>query len=545
MSDLKRKRIIDEDDIVNASKRSKRSNRSSKQTKIIDKYLDDKYLDDEDLDDEDLDDEDLDDEDYDPDYDPDLDEFIVPDTFVEYDNRKMTPKSKKKKMTTIQEKELNKILDEFDNKTMSEFEILKSNLSSNDKLECYELMRVMKQIKKNEGEIECWLTIRNKLFNKINKSNPFTKEDHNELIRLKKIVNVDLSLEHKIIRSKHPDEIKLKIYEKYNSIKNLSIDDETRGKYEDWINKCLNLPSDTILLTSLYKNCIEMLSNVKNKMDTMMYGQDLVKERILEVLTSMWTNPSRSKNCMVFLGKPGVGKTALARNLATSTGLPYYQISFGGSKDSSILKGHGLTYISSTPGEIVEALISMKIKNGILFLDELDKIQNQEMINTLLHILDYTQNSEFKDNYLQGVPIDLSKLIIIASINSLDTLGDVLADRLPIIQFKDYTVEDKVNIGLTYLVPSVIDNLSLDKRMIKYDKSSVAYIMEKTNIKEAGVRQLERNISTIFDRLNVLIQIHKSKKKFMMSYDIPNMTLPITLNKNVIDILFEEYQYKA
>jgi ATP-dependent Lon protease len=109
-----------------------------------------------------------------------------------------------------------------------------------------------------------------------------------------------------------------------------------------------------------------------------------------------------------FVGQPGTGKTYLARHLAKAIGIPFYQISFGGVKDASFFKGHGYTYVGSGPGEISKALISMGSKNGILFLDELDKIRNTpqgtEVASALLHILDYAQNHEFKDTYLSGIP---------------------------------------------------------------------------------------------------------------------------------------------
>ncbi len=503
------------------------------------------------------------DSDSDPDYDPlddlDNDSFIVPDTFIEYENgieENPTFKTRSVKIDDVDiekyQGDVDRLINEFNKKDINEYTIIKSDLSFQDKIECYELLRILKNTRIFEGESHSWVELRNKLYNKVVKSKPFTQEDYNEAERLRGLIVSDLSLEQRILRSNHPDNIKSRIYEKYQYMKNLPEDDETRGKYEEWINKCLALPSEVIELTTLYKDCTEMLLSVRGNMDKGLYGQDLVKERIMEVLTAMWTNPDRTRNTIVFLGNPGVGKTALARLLADSIGLPFYQISFGGAKDSSIIKGHSLTYISSKPGEIVEGLIQMGIKNGILYLDELDKILNsvngREVANSLLHILDYSQNLEFKDNYLHGIPIDLSKLIIVISINTLESINSILRDRLPIVSFNDYTLDDKVNIGTYHLTPKIISNLGIPKDSVKFDRSSIAHIIEKSNIFEHGVRQLERNISTIFERINVLIQINKSnnrnKSKVKLSYTIPNFKLPLKLNKGVIDSLFEEYIYE-
>jgi len=240
-------------------------------------------------------------------------------------------------------------------------------------------------------------------------------------------------------------------------------------------------------------------------------------------------------------------KTAFARCLADSIGLPFYQISFGGVKDSSFLKGHGFTYVGSEPGEIVKALNQMKYKNGILFLDELDKIKDtphgQEVTSTLLHILDYTQNHEFKDEYLSGIPVDLSHLIIILAINDIKTVDKILLDRLELVEFKDYNAKDKVEIGYRYMIPRIMKNLNIDPKNIKVTKENVAYIIRKSRVDEKGVRQLERNLATILSRYNTLklININNNTKKMKLSYNIPNFKLPFELNNRNIDKLFNEF----
>jgi ATP-dependent Lon protease len=513
---------------------------------------------------DDLDEDDLDEDDYDEYDDPMTNgRFIVPDTYVEYadgrieydpSNGKDNNDRRYKWIRDVDdetykkyESEYNKIIDNYNERDITISDILKSNLSHQKKYECYELLVVLNSMRRLEGESEHYMNLRQHLYQMVKKSVPFTQQENNELDKFNELLRHEDDLLHKIIRSKHTDEIKLKLIDKYHKIKNCAEDDESRVKGEEWISTCLNLPTDIIELTSLYKDCASMLVELGKNLDEGIYGQRSVKERIMEIMAAMWTNSKRSRNCIVFLGSPGVGKTELARLLANSIGLPFYQISFGGAHDSSVLKGHSYTYIGSKPGEMAEALISMGVKNGILFLDELDKIiatpHGQEVVNTLLHILDYTQNSEFKDNYLHGIPIDLSKLIIIVSINNLGAIDSILKDRLPIVSFNDYTIEDKIHIGTEYLIPRILKNLNMNSSSIKYDKSSVSYIIEKSKIPEAGVRQLERNLSTIFERINLLIQLNKDKSKRMkMSYDIPKFKIPITLNKETIDVLFEEYR---
>ncbi len=190
----------------------------------------------------------------------------------------------------------------------------------------------------------------------------------------------------------------------------------------------------------------------------------------------------------------------------------------------------------------------MKSKNGILFLDELDKIQatqkGQEVSSTLLHILDYTQNHEFKDEYLSGIPIDLSQLIIIIAINDISKIDKILLDRLQLIPFTDYNNTDKFTIGYKYLAPRIMKNLKMNLNEVIISEQAVRYIISKSQIPEKGVRQLERNIGTILERINTLKQIHLGNRDMCgikLSYMIPNFRLPIELNKQNIDILFSEF----
>jgi ATP-dependent Lon protease len=497
--------------------------------------------------DEDVDEEWESDESYEDLNDKTLGGFIVPDTFIDHSIK--SRRNINDKINSEFKDDIKLLMKEYDDKKVSVVDIVKSKLSSEKKLDCFEKLIIMNNELRSCGPTDYYHNLKNSIFKTLNEYAPFTQSDEKELTRLLTHKNNKMSLEQEIIRSNHSDDIKLKMYEQYKYMNDLRNDDESKSKYTEWIRTCLELPTELIKLHDIYRSCDHLIINVKKKLDMKLFGQNQVKEKILEILAMMWTNPLSNNKCVVFKGNPGVGKTALARILADSIGLPFYQISLGGAKDVSLLKGHGITYISSKPGEFVNALRQMKHKNGILFLDELDKItgdnassgNGMEVLNCLLHVLDYTQNNDFKDNYLHGIPIDLSNLVIILSINDLNCINNILRDRLPIVEFSDYDKKEKVEIGYNYLIPRVAKNVGVDLKKIKFDKSSVACIIEKSNIIESGVRQLERNITTIFQRLNLLLNVNKkTHNKINLSYNVPKLKIPINLNRTLIDSLFEE-----
>jgi ATP-dependent Lon protease len=434
------------------------------------------------------------------------------------------------------------ILKEIKDRMITETHILQSHLTFKDKVEMMELLRVMQNI---EPDTEEWLHLKIKLYEKIKKATPLTEDDMKIADTLKNINNDELSIEHKILRSKHPDKIKAIIYKKYQEIQYLDKGDESYYKILEWINVALELPTEIINFSNEYNSAIELLLQVNDHMNKNIYGQMRVKERILELTSAIYSNPHSNNRCVGLVGPPGVGKTSFARSLADGMGLPFYQISFGGMIDSAFLKGHNTAYIGSKPGAIVKALVDMGCQNGILFLDELDKIQEslhgKEVASSLLHILDYTQNSEFTDMYIQEIPIDLSKLLIVISINDPSVIDKVLLDRLPLIQLEGYNIDEKIKIGLNYMIPKIHKHLKIEPTEVIINENVMRYIVLKSNVGDPGVRQLERNLYNIFERINILKIINMNKKnnkrQITMSYNIKNFRIPFNLKEKHVDIL--------
>ncbi len=431
---------------------------------------------------------------------------------------------------------------------ITERDIMKSSMSFEDKVEIMEEFRVLNSYKK---DTQFWLDLKRKLYKKISDTTFLTDEDRIQVTRLKNIGKTTDPVPLRILKANIPDDIKSIIWKRYEEIKKLGESDSGYLKGINWINRALNIPRNIINIKEKYSMPFNLINKIYTSMEKKLYGQYLAKNKIIEMICAMWSNPNTKKKMVGFIGPPGSGKTAFARHLADSMGLPFYQISLGGARDPSFLKGHHFTYVGSESGEIAKALGQMKAKNGILFFDELDKIQDtpngQEVTSTLLHILDYTQNHEFKDDYLSGIPIDLSQLIIILAINDVRKIDKVLLDRLQLTQFTNYTKIDKINIGYNFMIPKIMKNLNMNPNDIVITKDSVKYIVSKSGIEEYGVRQLERNLSTILERVNTLKQINIGKQgnqnssSIQLKYNIPNFRLPIVLNRENIDKLFYEY----
>ena len=226
--------------------------------------------------------------------------------------------------------------------------------------------------------------------------------------------------------------------------------------------------------------------------------------------------------------------TMIAKILANIMDYPFEQISLGGINSSEFLKGHDYTYVGSQPGEIVKCLKQMKYKNGILFFDEFEKIKDQELISSLLHITDPIQNSEFKDNYLGELTIDLSHLWFIYSMNSLPR-DDALSDRMFYIELEGYSHKDKIEIIDRYLFPKLLRNIGLNNNDISMSEETIRYFISKVcSSSDKGVRNIEKNI---FDMINKITFLHKNQNQdgvldgFNVSFDIgEKITYPFIIS---------------
>ncbi len=314
-------------------------------------------------------------------------------------------------------------------------------------------------------------------------------------------------LEQAIKDKKMPTEVEEKVLKELfrMSKMNPSSPDYTvlRG-YIDWI---IDLP-----FNQFEQETVE-LSDAKEVLDKEHYGLEKVKDRILEYLAVYKLTGKLNGPILCLVGPPGVGKTSIAGSIARALNRKFVRMSLGGVKDEAEVRGHRKTYIGAMPGRIIFGMKEAKCNNPVFLLDEIDKISSDlrgDPASALLEVLDPEQNSTFRDRYLE-IPYDLSQVLFVTTANSLDTIPQPLLDRMEVLNISGYTYKDKEEIAKRYLIPKEMEKNGINSKLINFSDDGVKAIIEGYT-KEAGVRNLEREIGSVCRKVATEYSLTKKKK---------------------------------
>jgi ATP-dependent Lon protease len=314
-------------------------------------------------------------------------------------------------------------------------------------------------------------------------------------------------LKDKVAACKMPSEVEQEALKQLGRLERMHPDASEASMLRTYIDWLIETPWSKHTVDNLD------LARAKNVLDDDHHNLDKIKERVLEYLAVRKLKEKMKGPILCFAGPPGVGKTSLGKSIARALGREFVRISLGGVKDEAEIRGHRRTYVGALPGRIVQGLKQAGTNNPVFILDEIDKLGSDfrgDPSAALLEVLDPEQNNSFRDHYL-NVAFDLSNVMFIATCNDLSTIPSALRDRMEVIQLSGYTQEEKFFISKKYLVPKQIHENGINDSQIEFTSDSLKAIVEGYT-REAGLRNLERNVATVCRKTARLVAEGKKEK---------------------------------
>lgn len=421
-------------------------------------------------------------------------------------------------------------------------DILTANLSDDKRATLIELYECFRQLYPGTQEYidsrNCIKTLFNRyveISKEVEKTNPNLEKEtyvsEADIFR-KKIKDLTCSSENRKVLEEKVDEFE-------DSCR------EDKSKTRTWLKTATSLPFDKISYHSY--DIKQKLKETYDYISKKLYGMENVKERIMLFLNKK-LHQKETKGCnLALVGIPGSGKTSILRCISHVLKIPFTQINFGGMSNADFLLGHDFTYISSRQGEISRCLTRMGSKNGIIYMDEFNRISDKkEIMSTLLHITDFTQNHEFRDNYHPELVQDLSKIWFVYSMNHLPE-DKALADRLEVINVEGYLPDERNNIAKEYIFKKIVEEMNLNIE-VKIVDEAYTKIVTMTGEGRQGIRNLERYINLIIEKsyfflcnLDMNTYNYKWYIKMQESYQKSGKK-SLTITEDIVSEILKDYQ---
>ena len=376
-------------------------------------------------------------------------------------------------------------------------------------------------------------------------------EDHKQKALLQALelrsdhVKKEEPLMFKLLQMKLKPDTMAMVMTKYHTLANL---DPSTGEYyklRAWMEKLASMP------LGIYKEmpvriddgselCTGFMDRARRYLDDAIWGQDEAKLQIMQFIASKIANPTASGLSLLLIGPPGIGKTSLIKNgIAKALNWPFQFISLGGDSDATTYTGHQFVYEGSHCGKIANCLANAKSMSMVLMFDELDKIsttaKGEEVQNLLVHLTDPVQNMDFEDKYLSGIPLDMSRSMLVFSANDPAKIDRILLDRMVVVALSTYEKKEKLSIAEKFLLPQALKEVNLMEK-VAISQEVLQYILDHYANEESGVRELKRSIEQIVQRINMLRMFNVKE----LPFHIPNFTLPFVLKKEHVDIFLKK-----
>ena len=372
------------------------------------------------------------------------------------------------------------------------------------------------------------------------------KKEKNKVLSKLKTVN-EISIKEKpvlmrILDFNISDDEKSHLIKQYKSLK-FSMNKDS--KLDKWMDNVMRIPfgvNKGINLRNIKSNKINgFLNNLTKIMNEAVWGHDEAKRKIVQIMGQNIRNPDSKGTVLGIYGPPGNGKTSLIKDgISKALNRPFVFISLGGAKDSSFLQGHSYTYEGSIYGRIMDAIITSKCMNPIIYFDELDKISKthngDEIINLLIHMIDPIQNSKFRDRYFHGLEIDLSNVTFIFSYNDPSYVDPILRDRITQVETKFLMISQKMVIAKDYLLPYILKDVGLAQNDILLDDDLLRNMIDNYTY-EGGVRKLKTLLYTVVRELNLYNLMNKKLRRSKVKF-------PYRLTEDDVSLFFKN-NYKV